>query len=108
MVPTISSAGDLLFVDKWTPHFGKLVVGDVILTTNPYDPAVCLCKRVIGMGGDTVMRHTTEVVVPIGHIWLEGDNKEFSMDSRAFGAVSEGLVQGKVLYKIWPKVEKIS
>ena len=60
------------------------------------------------MGGDTVMRHTTEVVVPSGHVWLEGDNKEFSMDSRAFGPISEGLVTGKVLYKIWPKLEKIS
>ena len=54
------------------------------------------------------MRHTTEVVVPSGHVWLEGDNKEFSMDSRAFGPISEGLVTGKVLYKIWPKLEKIS
>ena len=108
MVPTISSAGDLLFIDKWTPHFGKIVAGDVILTLNPYDPDAYLCKRVIGIGGDTVMRNEKNQVVPPGHIWLEGDNKDFSMDSRAFGAVSQGLVQGKVLYKIWPKLEKLS
>ena len=42
MEPTISSAGDLLFINKWTAHFGKLVAGDVILTINPYDPAAFL------------------------------------------------------------------
>ena len=35
-------------------------------------------------------------------IWVEGDNKKNSMDSREFGPVSEGLIAGVFKIKIWP------
>jgi mitochondrial inner membrane protease subunit 2 len=40
------------------------------------------------------------VVVPKGHIWVEGDNWRHSYDSRDFGPVSLNLVDGKAV-KVW-------
>ena len=40
--------------------------------------------------------------VPSGHCWLEGDNLRLSVDSRAFGAVPCGLLEGLVLAVVWP------
>ena len=43
-----------------------------------------------------------EIVVPKGHIWVEGDNKENSSDSRNIGPVSLALVEGIVRYRVFP------
>lgn len=40
------------------------------------------------------------VRVPKGHVWLGGDNTEFSVDSRNYGFVPVGLIEGKVIYHI--------
>jgi signal peptidase I len=42
------------------------------------------------------------LVVPDGHIWVEGDNSLNSADSRDYGPVPASLVLGKVWMKIWP------
>ncbi|CAN9351994.1 unnamed protein product [Alternaria alternata] len=41
-----------------------------------------------------------KVVVPYGHVWLEGDNWRKSLDSNDFGPVSKGLIQGKAI-RVW-------
>lgn len=43
-----------------------------------------------------------EIYVPKGMVWLEGDNSENSTDSRTYGPVPIGLIQSRVLYKVWP------
>eukprot|EP00439_Symbiodinium_sp_Y106_P021432 s1223_g2.t1 len=40
--------------------------------------------------------------VPEGHCWVEGDNPKLSVDSRSFGAIPAGLLEGLVLSVIWP------
>lgn len=42
------------------------------------------------------------VCVPKGHIWLEGDNSENSIDSRNYGPVPLGLVQSRVFLRLFP------
>ncbi|KAJ3594047.1 hypothetical protein NHX12_006379 [Muraenolepis orangiensis] len=42
------------------------------------------------------------VVVPLGHVWLEGDNLKNSSDSRAYGPVPYALIRGRVCMKLWP------
>lgn len=37
-----------------------------------------------------------------GHVWLEGDNKDNSTDSRSYGAVPQALVEGVVFVRLWP------
>ncbi|KAL6160634.1 hypothetical protein ACJQWK_02239 [Exserohilum turcicum] len=41
-----------------------------------------------------------KVVVPYGHVWIEGDNWRRSLDSNDFGPISKGLIQGKAV-KVW-------
>lgn len=42
------------------------------------------------------------VHVPLGHVWIEGDNYENSADSRLYGPIPIGLIQSRVLGRIWP------
>jgi inner membrane protease subunit 1 len=82
------------------------------------------CKRIIGMPGDFVSIVTPgreeddvqtvdvegkfasvreEVVrVPEGHCWVQGDNLEWSRDSRLFGPLPLALVKAKVLAVVLP------
>ena len=34
-----------------------------------------------------------DLQVPRGHVWVEGDNPERSVDSNTFGAVPAGLIE---------------
>ena len=52
------------------------------------------------MPGDTVWRDDLELFVDEGKMWVEGDNKEVSVDSRDFGLVPMGLVEGIVVRKL--------
>ena len=40
------------------------------------------------------------VEVPKGHIWVEGDYPEMSVDSRTFGALPLNMVQGSPVFKV--------
>ncbi|CAN1845282.1 Mitochondrial inner membrane protease subunit 1 [Linum perenne] len=40
--------------------------------------------------------------VPKGHVWIQGDNVYASADSRYFGPVPYGLIQGRAFLRVWP------
>ncbi|NXV40094.1 IMP1L protease, partial [Rissa tridactyla] len=46
--------------------------------------------------------HKSALIVPKGHVWLEGDNLRNSTDSRCYGPVPYGLIRGRICFKIWP------
>ncbi|MBL3667220.1 signal peptidase I [Streptomyces sp. M2CJ-2] len=123
MEPTLR-AGDHLLVDErayWrgTPRRGDLVVFD--------HGGSRLVKRVAAVAGDTVGiedgvltvdgRPVTEPAidrrtldglyygpahVPPGTVFVLGDNRRHSVDSRQFGPVPVGEVTGRVLLRWWP------
>ena len=83
-------------------------VGEVIISENPLKPGFTITKRVVGLENELIKfwnyseQKDVEVRVPEGHIWIEGDNKEWSKDSRNFGPVPLGLVDGICRYRIFP------
>ncbi|TRY59899.1 hypothetical protein DNTS_010043 [Danionella cerebrum] len=64
--------------------------------------------RVIGLEGDKVCTSEPSAIfktytyVPRGHVWLEGDNHQNSRDSRNYGPVPYGLIEGRAFLKLWP------
>ncbi|KAL9452233.1 hypothetical protein AB3S75_008093 [Citrus x aurantiifolia] len=110
MLPTINLTGDLVLAERISTRFNKVCPGDVVLVRSPVVPRRIVTKRVIGMEGDRVSYVADPkssdkfetVVVPKGHVWIEGDNIYESNDSRKFGAVPYGLIEGRVFLRIWP------
>lgn len=77
-----------------------LTVGDVVVVQHPQRKGT-VCKRVLGLPGDQVL-YKKLLVIPDGHLWIEGDNPANSADSRQYGAIPASLVSGRVLGRIWP------
>ena len=52
---------------------------------------------------------STELVMPEGRYFLVGDNEGSSTDSRdsSFGYVYKDDIEGKVVFKLFPKMKKI-
>lgn len=50
-----------------------------------------------------------KVVVPYGHVWIEGDNWRCSLDSNDFGPISKGLILGKAIWvwRTWFRFEEV-
>merc|ERR1712126_394408 len=84
----------------WFIRPSRIRQGDIVILKNPLKPQTSICKRVLALPGDTVWREDMELVVDEGKMWVEGDNKEASIDSRDFGLVPMGLVQGIVVRKL--------
>lgn len=126
MVPTLKNEDRLvLYCFRYTPQYGDIVV----VRRSEKEP---LIKRVIAMEGDTVyidsetwqvyrngelleegyissstppMDMTGEITVPKGHLFVMGDNRTNSHDSRSkdVGVVSLEDVMGKALVRLYPK-----
>jgi signal peptidase I len=105
MVPTIL-VGDRIYVNKlaygvrvpftrwWIAKWGEPVRGEVVTLLSPKDGTL-LVKRVVAVPGDVI-----EVVdghrLPPGKFFVEGDNRDHSVDSRSFGMIDRGLIMGRV------------
>ncbi|CAH8556133.1 unnamed protein product [Heterobilharzia americana] len=65
-------------------------------------------KRVKGLEDDRITfwdNSRWEIIVkevPLGHVWLEGDNALRSLDSRSYGPVPVSRLEYKVLLRVWP------
>ncbi|KAI3931395.1 hypothetical protein MKX01_040312 [Papaver californicum] len=40
--------------------------------------------------------------IPDGYCWVEGDNSASTLDSRSFGLIPLGLLQGRATHIVWP------
>ena len=126
MMPTLENRERLL-VNKFIYYTRSPQKGEVIVFKYPSDTSRDFIKRVIATGGDTIeiidghtfvngkeiaepyIRepfHTNyrRTVVPEGHIFVMGDNRNNSEDSRFkdVGFVEHRLVKGKASVIFWP------
>ena len=76
-------AGDYVLVNKLTYIFSNPRKGDVVVLKHPKEKNKFLIKRI-------------SVVTNSSEYHVVGDNKNFSQDSRHFGAVKKELIIGKV------------
>nr|XP_009401843.1 PREDICTED: mitochondrial inner membrane protease subunit 2-like isoform X3 [Musa acuminata subsp. malaccensis] len=95
---------DVVLVEKFCLEKYKFSHGDVITFKSPTDHKQNFVKRLIALPGDWVqVPESSEILkIPEGHCWVEGDNAACSLDSRSFGFVPLGLIQGRVTHVIWP------
>lgn len=54
---------------------------------------------------DSSMRtfRSKTIYVPNGHVWIEGDNSDNSIDSRTYGPIPIGLIQSRAFVRLYPK-----
>nr|KAF7429971.1 hypothetical protein H0235_006369 [Vespula pensylvanica] len=97
MEPTIHSK-DILFTEHISTRLRWYKKGDIIISICPSNPRQHICKRVVGLPGDSIRHGFTTHIVPIGHVWLEGDNSSNSTDSRIYGPVPQGLLRGRAIF----------
>jgi signal peptidase I len=127
MLPTLR-AGDRVLVDKRAYRDALPRRGDLVVFHAPRTGDVTL-KRAVGLPGDTVAIEDGVLVVnggrrvepyadpdaidsvyfgpvrvPAGAVFVLGDNRADSIDSREFGAVSRGRLMGRVQVRLWPPV----
>uniref|UniRef100_A0A0D9W281 Mitochondrial inner membrane protease subunit 2 n=1 Tax=Leersia perrieri TaxID=77586 RepID=A0A0D9W281_9ORYZ len=78
--------------------------GDVVLFRSPTDHRELMVKRLLALPGDWIQVPSAKEIrqVPEGHCWVEGDNADVSWDSRCYGPIPLGLMQGRVTHIVWP------
>ncbi|MBV1820235.1 signal peptidase I [Clostridium cochlearium] len=126
MYPTLNDK-DRLIVEKVTYYFRKPKKGDIVVIKYPKNPKEKFIKRVIATGGDKIriendtvyvndeaknedfifehkMEDFPEVTIPEGTIFVMGDNRNNSLDSRdeRVGFVKLNMVVGKATLRIYP------
>lgn len=124
MEPTIPAGGAVLFV---RPTFLAAAPrrGDVIAFRGEIDGPTLLVKRVVAIAGDAVRidrgtlvvdgrrvgepyvrlrdgRSAPETRVPPNALYVLGDDRPRSVDSRRFGCIGRGSVVGAVFFALWP------
>ena len=109
MIPTFDKSDNLLIVDCFTTRFvRKPNKGEIVIADNPFKHDATLVKRVLWVEQEMAEfwsdrnERMEKVYIPPGHVWIEGDNKDHSRDSRDFGPISLCLIDGIVRARIWP------
>jgi signal peptidase I len=127
MIPTIELQ-DRVLAEKITYRFRGPKQGEIVVFSDPTGQHPKLIKRVIAVGGQTVdvkdgkvwvdgkaldepyvHGKVTEpgtvalpITIPSGYVWLMGDNRPNSGDSRFFGPQPVSAIDGRAFFTYWP------
>ncbi|HKJ26429.1 MAG TPA: signal peptidase I [Anaerolineales bacterium] len=112
-------------VSKISYYLGDIQRGDVIVFPAPPNPDEDYIKRVIGLPGDEVrvsggtvyvngdalaepyiaappISEMRPMIVPEGQVFVMGDNRNVSSDSRSWGPLQVEDIIGKAVFVYWP------
>jgi signal peptidase I len=124
MEPHIRS-GEYVLINTFAYRFGSPGRGEIVAFRHEDDTREVFIKRVVGLPGDRILidrgkvyvngtrleepyvkdaddRSFAEVVVPPGSVYVLGDNRANSEDSRTFGAVGDDRLMGRAVAGVWP------
>ena len=131
MVPTLK-VWDRVLINKLAYDLEEPHRGDIVLFESPDGREEPLIKRVVALPGDSLeLKHGNLFLngekvkepylrrepcargapktcsfgpktVPENHVFVMGDNRTNSLDSRFFGPVAEGHLIGETLFRFWP------
>ncbi len=125
MFPTVDP-GDRVIVNCLTYEFRDPRSGEIVVVRDPNDAKKDIIKRIIAVGGDTieltdgvlyvngeaveepyvvnkdVVKGQPKLKIPEGYIYVMGDNRPVSGDSRDVGPIAEDDIIGRVICVMWP------
>jgi signal peptidase I len=114
-----------LIIEKVSYHFHSPERGDIVVLRSPTRQSEPLIKRVIGLPGETIEIRNDQVyidgvvldepyltqetfgsmsakLVPEGQVFVMGDNRGSSNDSRIFGTIPLDDIIGRAWLRYWP------
>lgn len=131
MEPTLHTS-ERLIVNKILYRFSSPKRGDIIVLKSPRNPDISYIKRVVGEPQDTIhisgglvfvngqevsepftaaptytwegssIKEDQEYIVPEGHLFVLGDNRPRSSDSREFGFIPIDSIEGRAIFRYFP------
>ncbi len=126
MIPTIMP-GDRVLALKFVYKFKDPEPGDIVVFLPPNGDNRDYIKRIVAVGGQRIKivdgvvfingkplkesylspdyfdsGNMQEIKVPEGHVFVMGDNRPNSLDSRVFGPISVKKIIGKAVIIYWP------
>jgi signal peptidase I len=126
MIPTLE-IGDRVLVNKFIYRFTEPRRGDIIVFESVDNSNEDLIKRVVGLPRDRIAvrggklfvngerqkePYTNKKIpdrsfyaqtrVPKNHVFVMGDNRGNSADSRVFGPLPEKNIEGEAFLRFWP------
>lgn len=124
MSPGIRS-GEYVLIDTFAYRLHPPTRNDIVAFHHDGATGEVFIKRVIGIGGDRIRiargtvflnghklvepyvrfpdtHDTAALTVPAGSVYVLGDNRADSEDSRAFGPVPDTMLVGRALAGLWP------
>ena len=124
MEPHIHS-GEFVLINTFAYRLGGPKRGDIVAFRHEGDDREVFIKRVVGLPGDRIVidrgrvytngapldedyvkdpdgRSFAEVVVPANSVYVLGDNRANSEDSRFFGPVNDDRLIGRAIAGVWP------
>lgn len=124
MLPHVQP-GELVLINTLAYRLGPIKRGDIVALHHDEATAQTFLKRIVALPGDRLRiergtlfvnerpvsepyvsfpdrRNVPEVTVPAHGLYVLGDNRAESEDSRTWGPVDENAIIGKAIVGLWP------